>query len=97
MKYTFIYECPNYLHTDLIDHTVTVTYDQPSIDELFDAFRGFLVAASWSPETINGYIQELGRSLEEEDSDFNKDSNFDEDEVTPVEDETEECSFCHKY
>ena len=36
------------------------------LEQLFDAFKGLLVASTWSEQTINDYIIELAEELKEQ-------------------------------
>ena len=38
-------------------------HDDVSIDEYYDAFKGLLVASTWSEQTINEFIIELAEEL----------------------------------
>ena len=47
-------------------YTVETDYDDLSLDEYFDLFRGLLVSASWNQSTIDEYIIELANELKDE-------------------------------
>ena len=47
-------------------YTVETDYDDLSLDEYFDLFRGLLVSASCNQSTIDEYIIELANELKDE-------------------------------
>lgn len=46
--------------------TYETEYEDVNLEECFDAFKGLLVTASWSEETINQFIIEWAEELKEE-------------------------------
>jgi len=42
-----------------------------SLEQLFDAFKGHLIAMTWHPMTIDQYIIELAEELKENNNDNN--------------------------
>lgn len=46
--------------------TYETEYEDVNLEEYFDAFKGLLVAATWSEETINQFIIEWAEELKEE-------------------------------
>jgi hypothetical protein len=45
--------------------TYETEYEDVNLEEYFDAFKGLLVAATWSEETINKFIIEWAEELKE--------------------------------
>ena len=45
--------------------TYETEYEDVNLEEYFDAFKGLLVTASWSEETINQFIIELAEELKD--------------------------------
>lgn len=46
-------------------YTVETDYDDLSLEEYFDAFKGLLVSASWSEENVNQFIIEWAEVLKD--------------------------------
>lgn len=47
-------------------YTVETDYDDVSIDEYFEYFKGLLISSGWSTSTVNEYIVEIANELKEE-------------------------------
>lgn len=47
-------------------YTIETEYDDLSIDDYFDFFRGLLVSSGWQQSSIDEYIIELANELKEE-------------------------------
>ena len=45
--------------------TFETEYEDVNLEEYFDAFKGLLVTASWSEETINQFVIEWADELKE--------------------------------
>ena len=45
--------------------TYETEYEDVNLEEYFDAFKGLLVASTWSEETINQFIIEWAEELKE--------------------------------
>ena len=45
--------------------TIEFKNSDVSLEQLFDAFKGLLVASTWSEQAINDYIIELANELNE--------------------------------
>lgn len=45
--------------------TFETEYEDVNLEEYFDAFKGLLITASWSEETINQFIIELAEELKD--------------------------------
>lgn len=45
--------------------TFETEYEDVNLEEYFDAFKGLLVTASWSEETINQFIIEWAEELKD--------------------------------
>lgn len=46
--------------------TYETEYEDVDLEEYFNAFKGLLVAATWSEETINQFIIEWAEELKDE-------------------------------
>lgn len=53
------------IETQFETKTVEFKNSDVSLEQLFDAFKGLLVASTWSEQTINEYIIELAEELKE--------------------------------
>lgn len=47
-------------------YTIETDYDDVSINEYFEHFKGLLISAGWHPNTIDEYIIELANELKDE-------------------------------
>ena len=53
------------IETKFETKTIEFKNSDVSLEQLFDAFKGLLVASGWSEQTINGFIIELAEELKE--------------------------------
>lgn len=53
------------IETKFETKTIEFKNSDVSLDQLFDAFKGLLVASTWSEQTINEFIIELAEELKE--------------------------------
>ena len=53
------------IETKFETKTIEFKNSDVSLEQLFDAFKGLLVASTWSEQTINEYIIELAEELKE--------------------------------
>ena len=53
------------IETQFETKTIEFKNSDVSLEQLFDAFKGLLVASSWGEQTINDYIIELAEELKE--------------------------------
>lgn len=53
------------IETKFETKTIEFKNSDVSLEQLFDAFKGLLVASTWSEQTINDYIIELAEELKE--------------------------------
>lgn len=53
------------IETQFETKTIEFKNSDVSLDQLFDAFKGLLVASTWSEQTINEFIIELAEELKE--------------------------------
>ena len=53
------------IETEFETKTIEFKNSDVSLEQLFDAFKGLLVASSWGEQTINDYIIELAEELKE--------------------------------
>ena len=53
------------IETKFETKTIEFKNSDVSLEQLFDAFKGLLVASSWSEQTINEFIIELAEELKE--------------------------------
>lgn len=51
------------IETKFETKTIEFKNSDVSLEQLFDAFKGLLVASTWSEQTINDYIIELAEEL----------------------------------
>lgn len=51
------------IETKFETKTIEFKNSDISLEQLFDAFKGLLVASTWSEQTINDYIIELAEEL----------------------------------
>ena len=53
------------IETKFETKTIEFKNSDVSLEQLFDAFKGLLVASGWSEQTINEFIIELAEELKE--------------------------------
>ena len=53
------------IETKFETKTIEFKNSDVSLEQLFDAFKGLLVASTWSEQIINDYIIELAEELKE--------------------------------
>lgn len=53
------------IETKFETKTIEFKNSDVSLEQLFDAFKGLLVASTWSEETINQFIIEWAEELKE--------------------------------
>lgn len=53
------------IETEFETKTIEFKNSDVSLEQLFDAFKGLLVASTWSEQTINEFIIELAEELKE--------------------------------
>lgn len=53
------------IETEFETKTIEFKNSDVSLEQLFEAFKGLLVASTWSEQTINDYIIELAEELKE--------------------------------
>ena len=53
------------IETQFETKTIEFKNSDVSLEQLFDAFKGLLVASTWSEQTINEFIIELAEELKE--------------------------------
>ena len=53
------------IETEFETKTIEFKNSDVSLEQLFDAFKGLLVASTWSEQTINDFIIELAEELKE--------------------------------
>ena len=53
------------IETEFETKTIEFKNSDVSLEQLFDAFKGLLVASTWSEQTINEFIIELAGELKE--------------------------------
>ena len=53
------------IETQFETKTIEFKNSDVSLEQLFDAFKGLLVASGWSEQTINEFIIELAEELKE--------------------------------
>lgn len=53
------------IETKFETKTIEFKNSDVSLEQLFDAFKGLLVASAWSEKTINEFIIELAEELKE--------------------------------
>lgn len=51
------------IETEFETKTIEFKNSDVSLEQLFDAFKGLLVASTWSEQTINEFIIELAEEL----------------------------------
>jgi hypothetical protein len=51
------------IETKFETKTIEFKNSDVSLEQLFDAFKGLLVASTWSEQTINDFIIELAEEL----------------------------------
>lgn len=53
------------IETEFETKTIEFKNSDVSLEQLFDAFKGLLVASTWSEQTINEFIIELAEEIKE--------------------------------
>ena len=53
------------IETKFETKTIEFKNSDVSLEQLFDAFKGLLVASTWSEQTINEFIIELAEELKQ--------------------------------
>ena len=53
------------IETKFETKTIEFKNSDVSLEQLFEAFKGLLVASTWSEQTINDFIIELAEELKE--------------------------------
>lgn len=53
------------IETEFETKSIEFKNSDVSLEQLFDAFKGLLVASTWSEQTINEFIIELAEELKE--------------------------------
>lgn len=53
------------IETEFETKTIEFKNSDVSLEQLFDAFKGLLVASTWNEETINQFIIEWAEELKE--------------------------------
>ena len=53
------------IETQFETKTIEFKNSDVSLEQLFDAFKGLLVASGWSEQTINEFIIELAEELKQ--------------------------------
>lgn len=53
------------IETEFETKTIEFKNSDVSLEQLFDAFKGLLVASTWSEQTINEFIIELAEELKQ--------------------------------
>ena len=51
------------IETEFETKTIEFKNSDVSLEQLFDAFKGLLVASTWSEQTINEFIIELAEEI----------------------------------